>query len=1287
MQLFLQAAVLIDLLGGGITGYFTNKAAIKMLFKKYGPFGGVILKTREEFIEKISQLIERDIINGHTLEKELLKEDFWEEFNKIVENFFRIYLYKNTPEITLDQIPGMGQSLENLYAFYKINCRDFISEIYDPLLAKDILSERQLEKIVDTLFDGSIKLLKRSYILEDYIRCISKVEISDLITEPVIKNTIENIIVLTGDLRSKYDSDFDQLLSELSSTLNINAIIKLLEDNLKERPLKDLLGAENTEELLKRITNFIKSTEGRRFITTLISGFWKILRETELTLFDLLGEEIGSNLELFLQRKISLIGDWIRENKKEILELLQDAINDTLAEESESLKGRIKKWLYNLFFQGDFSGKNDLISKMINSDPSDISNKIIGFLKANSIKDLLDLIEEKKPIEIDKFINFLLNNLEGIIDKIGPSILERKIGEITGFELSSFFENKLKNIIKERFIYSPEAAARLQRKAFASSQAKLNDLFTEKELVGFKNKIIKILEEKKDGIKEPIFEAVEKYLSKIITKENLDIIFSYSDRMLKRQINSLKERRITYFYHSLNNREGIYSDLTTYMLNLINENLPEILEGRIASTISDNLSRLAEEDVRAMVEDFMGKELKPITYFGAGLGMLFAILLYIFQSILGLEPETRLPLSLIIYGFTGYITNVIALRMIFKPYNEKKIFGLKIPFTPGVVAREKPRFASSMGRFVKEELLNKESVERIFKEKREKIEARSRERLSRDNFSILAEFLNNNADYLTKHFFEFLGRNREQLIDKFIVEIGEIELSQFDFNPVLTYLKNNKGRFREYINTYLDNFLVSDKPLETVLPDFIKEAIFKQIDKHTAEMITELIDITGDYSRVKEILLYYTDKMDDYLDQRLADLIPEQVREELVRLINDYFENGLRAEEFRKKFPLELTTDELINGHLFINPERFTGFIIEGVLGLLSEKRSEIKNWLITYVKSAGGFLYLALNFLDIDQTLGKIVDELIDNKLPRFISSRQDELRELSLNLLKWPICISGEAGDEIIAHLLKSGFLARNINNLFDSLSQIKTGSLLRLINIDSFSELLLLFTAEIQTLQKAFKNELEMNKEEITRMVSGVLKNIFRDLILSGEISRITGGIKAEEIARSIDKIITGETFSTCLARFLEQVSGELKSRKLGEVVELKTLKEDLLLIIKRILDNPAIRDHYFREFEKLIRVFINQLNELLEVKTKDFILDLALKSALDAVENNFLELINSIDLAEVTENEVKAMDPAEIEELFESFAGNYFRKLEAYGWVGSFIGFGVEILKSWPPSSLF
>lgn len=60
----------------------------------------------------------------------------------------------------------------------------------------------------------------------------------------------------------------------------------------------------------------------------------------------------------------------------------------------------------------------------------------------------------------------------------------------------------------------------------------------------------------------------------------------------------------------------------------------------------------------------------------------------------------------------GYITNDIAIRMLFRPHQAKYFMGMHIPFTPGIIPKEKARIAASIGKAVSENLMNREVLEK-----------------------------------------------------------------------------------------------------------------------------------------------------------------------------------------------------------------------------------------------------------------------------------------------------------------------------------------------------------------------------------------------------------------------------------------------------------------------------------------------------------------------------------------------------------------------------------------------
>lgn len=60
----------------------------------------------------------------------------------------------------------------------------------------------------------------------------------------------------------------------------------------------------------------------------------------------------------------------------------------------------------------------------------------------------------------------------------------------------------------------------------------------------------------------------------------------------------------------------------------------------------------------------------------------------------------------------GYFTNWLAIKMMFRPHQPKYIIGMKIPFTPGLIPKERGHLAEAIGNSISENLMNREVLEK-----------------------------------------------------------------------------------------------------------------------------------------------------------------------------------------------------------------------------------------------------------------------------------------------------------------------------------------------------------------------------------------------------------------------------------------------------------------------------------------------------------------------------------------------------------------------------------------------
>lgn len=69
-----------------------------------------------------------------------------------------------------------------------------------------------------------------------------------------------------------------------------------------------------------------------------------------------------------------------------------------------------------------------------------------------------------------------------------------------------------------------------------------------------------------------------------------------------------------------------------------------------------------------------------------------------------------LPYALppVIGAVIGYVTNYVAIRMLFRPLTEKRVFGIRIPFTPGIIPRQRYQLSHSIARMVSTKLFTED---------------------------------------------------------------------------------------------------------------------------------------------------------------------------------------------------------------------------------------------------------------------------------------------------------------------------------------------------------------------------------------------------------------------------------------------------------------------------------------------------------------------------------------------------------------------------------------------------
>ena len=129
--------------------------------------------------------------------------------------------------------------------------------------------------------------------------------------------------------------------------------------------------------------------------------------------------------------------------------------------------------------------------------------------------------------------------------------------------------------------------------------------------------------------------------------------------------------------------------------------------------------------------------------------------------------DTSYLIAPLLGGVIGYITNDIAIRMLFRPHTAKYLFGIHIPFTPGIIPKEKGRIAEAIGGVISENLMNREVLEKylLSDEMIGKVRSAAEDfiNVQQNNNEIVAQFL---SHYLSEEEIETISKSVNESITK-----------------------------------------------------------------------------------------------------------------------------------------------------------------------------------------------------------------------------------------------------------------------------------------------------------------------------------------------------------------------------------------------------------------------------------------------------------------------------------------------------------------------------------------
>lgn len=418
----------------------------------------------------------------------------------------------------------------------------------------------------------------------------------------------------------------------------------------------------------------------------------------------------------------------------------------------------------------------------------------------------------------------------------------------------------------------------------------------------------------------------------------------------------------------------------------------------------------------------------------------------------------------------GYITNWLAIKMLFRPREAKYIFGMKLPFTPGLIPKEKSRIANKVGETVGTHLLNSDSLSKALKD--DKIKAKFNE-VAKEKIN---QVINSNST-LEESLKNTLGENYYALKGNMIDNIAKTILESIQ-----------EEKFKNKVKFYIVDSIkerLNKKPEKII--DFINSNKFREVIINTLEE-EKTRDIIGK-ALLKEVKTLGKEDLtiEEVIPENIKPYIEEYVKSQKDTLV-DIIKNLLRDDEVSHKIKSAINDNIPSIVSMFLSGDVIYGKLVSLVDKSLSEEENK------EYICDAAlAFVHESMKkkVSDVINNVGEEKLEVISDALGDKISKKLNTEENIDSIIRKLNCKISSFNSYEEIIKVLFNDYENILIDNIDSMISQI--------VNNNQLSgEISKIIEKVFDKFLQNSLNDICYNKQNLENSIMSILDNLYNDFV---------------------------------------------------------------------------------------------------------------------------------------------------------------------------------------------
>lgn len=480
-------------------------------------------------------------------------------------------------------------------------------------------------------------------------------------------------------------------------------------------------------------------------------------------------------------------------------------------------------------------------------------------------------------------------------------------------------------------------------------------------------------------------------------------------------------------------------------------------------------------------------------------------------------------IPMIVGSAIGYITNWFAIKMLFRPHNEKRVLGVKVPFTPGLIPKERNRIAKSIGNAVGEHLLTPEVLVNTLSDK-----------VSEED---MANFMVKKLDKIKEK-----ETTIKEIIDK-CNQGNSNELLQVLQSKLVDYIYNNlkKDKLKSKLITFLQGEIY-DKYKEPII-----NILLKVLETHQDKIFSQP-EIKEEIKNIinRNISLLESD------ERKLGEILPEPIiyniknlvevnQKQLSQTVQEVF-HGKEAKEKLQSSIANLVDENISRAiTIFITPE------------IISEKIYQAIEKYIDSPETSGDIVF-AIN-LAIDKLQEVNINTIASHILNILKEDEENQLIDYIYNL------IFNELNQMKLIHIIREKLEFHDLE-----IKELIFTSLLKgidlLVDSQEFKDLLDDSIGDI--VGALVSKPVSYFATQISKENIFVVTNILKRLLDSFVLEQLPNIIKSFNIAKIVE-----DEINSFQVEFAEELILEIASKELEAITWLGALLGAIMGLLSPIL----------------------------------------------------------------------------------------------------------------------